>query len=197
MDIALDESNMNTPLYSLKLTIVSLSILCLTACSGDSAVQPGDESNQSVGSNGSDSIVVSQTSTDDQDYQLDVILTGDLLDGVVGDGNVNFTVWGFDSFVADVAATAILTTTVPVKPISEIYELRFSSEDLDTVEYQSGGEDSLGYYLTFYVDVDSDGQRCNGDFRQDFDLLEPQFFSASDVRATIEIPVTLVSSETC
>ena len=71
----------------------------------------------------------------------------------MSDGNVNFTVWGFDNFVADVAATAILTTTVPVKPISETYELRFSSEDLDTIEYQSGGEDSLGYYLTFYVDV--------------------------------------------
>lgn len=189
---------MNTPFNSLKLTIASISILCLTACSGDNAVQPGDQSNnQSVAPNGSDSIVVSQTSTDDQDYQLDVTLTGDLLDGVVGDGNVYFTVWGFDSFVADVAATAILTTTVPVKPISEIYELRFSSEDLDTVEYQSGGEDSLGYYLTFYVDVDNDGQRCNGDYRQDFDLLEPQFFSASDMRTTIEITVTLVSSDNC
>jgi len=193
---------MNTLFGSLKLTMSSLFFLCLIACSGDSAVQPSDQSNnQSIGatpSDGTDSaVVVSQTSTDDQDYQLDVTLTGDLLDGVVSDGNVNFTVWGFDNFVADVAATAILTTTVPVKPISETYELRFSSEDLDTIEYQSGGEDSLGYYLTFYVDVDNDGQRCNGDYRQDYELLEPQFFSASDMRTTMEVPVTLVSDEAC
>jgi len=193
---------MNVPFDGPTLTIASLFLLSLTACSGDTAVQPGDLSNnQSVGatdSNGTEStVVVSQTSTDDQDYQLDVILTGDLLDGVVGDGNVYFTIWGYDNFVADVAATAILKTTVPVKPISETYELRFSSEDLDTVEYQSGGEDSLGYYVTFYVDVDNDGRRCNGDYRQDFDLLEPQFFSASDTRTTIEIPVTLVSNDAC
>jgi len=198
-NISLDGSTMKTPFDNLKLTMASLFLLCLSGCSGSNSVEPADPTNnQTVDSDGTDNTtVVSQTSTDDQDYLLDVTLTGDLLDGVVGDGNVHFTVWGYDNFVADVAATAILTTTVPVKPISETYELRFSSEDLDTVEYQSGGEDSLGYYLTFYVDVDTDGQRCNGDYRQDFDLLEPQFFSASDMRTTIEIPVTLVSNDAC
>jgi hypothetical protein len=183
---------MNTPFDSFKLTGISLILMCLSACSGSSAVQDSDGSTSTDGT-----VVVSQTSTDDQDYQLDVTLTGDLLDGLVGDGNVHFTVWGYDSLVADVAATAILTTSVPVKPVLETYELRFSSEDLDSVEYQSGGEDSLGYYLTFYVDINSDDQLCNGDLRQNFELLDMQFFSASERIATIEIPTTLVSNEGC
>lgn len=178
-------------IVSPKLIISSLFILSLTACSGSSVVQP-DEENSSGGT-----VVTGQTSTGDSDYQLDVTLTGDLLDGIVGNGNVYFTVWGYDKFVADVSATAILTTTVPVKPVSETYALRFSSEDLATVEYQSGGEDSLGYYLTFYVDVNSDGQRCNGDYRQDFQLLDMQFFDASDMQQALEIPVTLVSNDGC
>ena len=193
---------MKTPFVRIKQTFASLFILCLTACSGSSAVQPDVQSNNQLvnasGTDGTESIVVvSQTSSDEQDYRLDVTLTGDLLDGVVGDGNVYFTVWGYDNLVADVAATAILTTSVAVKPISQTYELRFSSEDLDTVEYQSGVEDSLGYYLTFYVDVDNDGQRCNGDYRQDYDLLDMQFFSASNRQTTVEIPVTLVSNDVC
>ena len=53
------------------------------------------------------------------------------------------------------------------------------------------------YYISLDIDVDGDGETCNGDFRQNLEVARPEFFplTRTDVEQVIEIAE--ISGEVC
>ena len=135
------------------------------------------------------------------DYNVDLKLSNESIDTVLMLLNerprVVFTVWGYDELAADVSATEIKVIDYEIRPQSVPYYVRFAESELRQIEYQSGSTDSLRYYITMAVDVDSDGQICNGDFRQDYTLSRPERFTVEQAALVREISLSEISGEIC
>ena len=135
------------------------------------------------------------------DYNVDLMLSNESIDTQLmlldERPRVVFTVWGYDELAADVSASEIKVIGYELRPQSVPYYVRFAESELRQIEYQSGSTDSLRYYITMGVDVDSDGQICNGDFRQDYTLLRPERFTVAQAALAREIPLSEVSGEIC
>ena len=134
------------------------------------------------------------------DFNLEVRLSGDGLDEVLfssPDARALFTVWAYDELVADGSATEILTSEYLLRPQDVDYSVRFNREDLARIEYQSGVEEAIRYYLTAEVDVDANGEICDGDMRQDLGFSRPAFYPTSTTDAEIEVSLAEVFGEPC
>ena len=135
------------------------------------------------------------------DYNVDLKLSNESIDTALMLLNerprVVFTVWGYDELAADVSATEIKVIDYEIRPQSVPYYVRFAESELRQIEYQSGSTDSLRYYITMAVDVDSDGQICNGDFRQDYTLSRPERFTVEQAALVREISLSEISGEIC
>ena len=135
------------------------------------------------------------------DYNVDLKLSNESIDTALMLLNerprVVFTVWGYDELAADVSATEIKVIDYEIRPQSVPYYVRFAESELRQIEYQSGSTDSLRYYITMVVDVDSDGQICNGDFRQDYTLSRPERFTVEQAALVREISLSEISGEIC
>jgi len=135
------------------------------------------------------------------DYNVDLKLSNESIDTALMLLNerprVVFTVWGYDELEADVSATEIKVIDYEIRPQSVPYYVRFAESELRQIEYQSGSTDSLRYYITMAVDVDSDGQICNGDFRQDYTLSRPERFTVEQAALVREISLSEISGEIC
>ena len=135
------------------------------------------------------------------DYNLEFGLSSDQIDTVLSRANplpmVRFTIWAYDQIAADVSATKIKVEEFPLRPQSVSYPLRFNREDLQAIEIQSDRQDEVRYYISLDVDVDGDGETCNGDFRQNLEVARPEFFplTRTDVEQVIEIAE--ISGEVC
>ncbi len=137
----------------------------------------------------------------DADFKVDLTLTNNTINTQLMTlqdlPQVTFTIWGYDGLAADVSATRIKVASFDLRPQSVPYYLRFSDSDLQSIEYQSGSTDSLRYYITMGVDVDGDGQICNGDLRQNYALSQPERFPVTQTEVVREIQVSEVSGEIC
>ena len=135
------------------------------------------------------------------DYNLELGLSSDQIDSVLTKTDplpiVRFTIWAYDQIVADVAATKIKVEEFPLRPQAISYPLRFNREDLQAIEIQSDTQDEVRYYISLDIDVDGDGESCNGDFRQDLSVARPEFFplTRTDIEQVIEIAE--ISGEVC
>jgi len=135
------------------------------------------------------------------DYNVDIALRSDLIDNQLMKleslPNVVFTVWGFDELVADVSASEIFSSEFPLRPQSVPYPLRFSASDFESIEFQSGQPEAVKYYITFGIDVDGDGNVCNGDFRQNYNVSRPERFPVTLANISQDIEIIEVSGEIC
>lgn len=137
----------------------------------------------------------------DADFKVDLTLTNDAINtqlmAMQDLPKVTFTIWGYDELAADVSATSIKVASFDLRPQSVPYYLRFSDSDIQSIEYQSGSTDSLRYYITMGIDVDGDGQICNGDLRQNYAVSQPERFPVTQTKVVREIQVSEVSGEIC
>lgn len=135
------------------------------------------------------------------DYNVNLKLGNELIDNrlmsLESPPKVTFTVWGFDELAADVSATELKVSEFELRPQSVPYFLRFGEADLQLIEFRSGDADSLKYYITMGVDVDGDGRICNGDFRQDYSLSQPERFSVNETEVDREIRISEINGEIC
>ena len=135
------------------------------------------------------------------DYNVDLTLRNDVIDNQLMTApelpKVIFTVWGFDELAADVSATELKVSEFELRPQSVPYYLRFNASKLQLIEFQSGSNENLKYYVTLGVDMDGDGKFCNGDYRQDYSLARPERFKITQTDIAREIPVSEISGEIC
>jgi len=135
------------------------------------------------------------------DYNLELQLKSELIDVLMQSANgvakVQFTVWAYDELAADVSATQIAVDEFTLRPQSVSYPLRFNKEAFEMIEFRSGNEDALKYYVTLNVDTNGDGAVCDGDLRQDFSNVRPEFFSVNDTEINRAIEIHEVTGEAC
>lgn len=138
---------------------------------------------------------------DAADFNVDLTLVNVAIDSQLlamqDSPQVTFTVWGYDELAADTSASSLLVSSYDLRPQSVPYYLRFSESDLQSIEYQSGSANSLRFYITMNVDVDGDGQICNGDFRQDYSISPPERFPVTEKVVIREVPIAEVAGEIC
>ncbi len=118
-------------------------------------------------------------------HAIDIALVG--LPADVGcDARVRATVFGYDMFVADVSATALLEVVATV-PGNGALTLNLDATDFARIEFQSGGPDALGYYVSLFVDVDANGVECEPDLSQDFSASPMAFHNQRDTGVALDI----------
>jgi hypothetical protein len=111
---------------------------------------------------------------------------------------IKIIVWGYSHFVADAPATNLLTVDTTITSISQAFTLSFRKEDFQKVAYRTGQAGEFGYYFSFNIDINYDGQICNGDYRQDFDKTDLTFFNESDTgEKSLAVSITRDTSGIC
>lgn len=178
-------------------TFIAVGLVAGTGCSGPSAQVDDDVLEQAFLLPAADSYPLPPA----DDYNVDLTLRNESIDQPLMTQRalpqVIFTVWGYDELVADVSATQVKVDEFPLRPESIPYYIRFSNTDLQSVEFRSGQENFMKYYITVAVDVDGDGKICNGDFRQDYTQSRPERYPLSQNEISGEIAISEVSGEIC
>jgi len=145
--------------------------------------------------------VIEYTVPPPADFNLELSLSSDQIDSELAETDplpmVRFTIWAYDQIVADVAATKIKVEEFPLRPQAVSYPLRFNREDLQAIEIQSDTQDQVRYYISLDIDVDGDGESCNGDYRQDLSVARPEFFPLSRTEVEQVIEIAEISGEVC
>lgn len=106
------------------------------------------------------------------DFQLDVALIHPDGQCLPPTTKVSYWVYGYDNFVADVSATRMGEwMQVPVHS-GDFFRIGLDAAAFDLIEYQSGVVESLRFYTGFSVDLDGNGEVCNGDLAQNYDVTD-------------------------
>ncbi|MBN2694061.1 hypothetical protein JXR93_05320 [bacterium] len=90
---------------------------------------------------------------------------------------IKFTLYGYNSRMADVSATELFKYTKKIDKIPMRFELPFEENLSEKIEYKSSSKADFKYYLTFTIDVNGDGFVDSKDYRQNYDKSDQIFVS--------------------
>jgi hypothetical protein len=144
-------------------------------------------------------MVVEPTQTESKDYVLNVQLRSASPVSFGNSSKIKIELWAYDRLIADAPATNLLTEIAPISSLDQSFTIAFDTEDFEKVTPQSGHEDAFGYYFTFYIDMNNDGQICPGeDYGQDYEKTDKMFFDESDIgMRNVEVSIRNVAIDGC
>jgi hypothetical protein len=96
--------------------------------------------------------------------------------------------WGYDVHLADASASLIESYRFSVTSLPVSQDLSIPSNLHRRIDQGHGpvSAEDAGFYLSVYIDRNRDGDICEGDFSQDYQRAEPEFFR-SGLPSEIEI----------
>lgn len=133
---------------------LSILVACfiLTSCSSDS------------GNNKSLPIV---DDPDSNQSNFPVILKGDDATALEPSQLV-YRLYGYDPYLADVSATLVFERIISLDTLPTTINLDWPVDASSLIRPPVASAESARFYLSLQVDLDMDGQICNGDLAQDY-----------------------------
>lgn len=116
----------------------------------------------------------------DASYKLTLNLEADAPVSLDERSKIRVVVSGDDNLIADEPPTTLVDEILPLPSLDVNPSVAFEEEDLLALDYSSGPNAQLSYFLSFDIDADGDGRVCVGDYRQDYDRAETRFYDRDD-----------------
>ncbi len=106
-----------------------------------------------------------------------------------------YRLYGYDSRLTDSIATLIFETVSGIDTLPTTVSLEWPLDAHHIIRPPVSSEENARFYLNLQVDLNMDGQICNGDLIQDYSLTD--FFTLGSVPIeTLEFFLTKLDSDT-
>lgn len=109
-----------------------------------------------------------------------------------------YRLYGYDPGLADVSATLVFEKVITVDTLPTTVTLEWPLNASSLIRPPVSSVDSARFYLNLQIDIDMDGQLCNGDLAQDYS--QTDFFTVQGTPAeVIEYYLTTIDrpNESC
>ncbi|MCO4758157.1 MAG: hypothetical protein KC477_09040 [Oceanospirillaceae bacterium] len=113
------------------------------------------------------------------------------------DARLHVRIYAYDHRLADVSAVVVKDAYVDRPQSDTEYQVAFTGEDLERALQQYHGSDRIfsdhdaGVYLIWTVDINGDGQICEGDLRIDYNKMPDLFYGIQPRSAGLDETVTV------
>lgn len=132
----------------------------------------------------------------DNDYVLHLKMKSDTPVTFADSSRIKIKLWAYSKNVADAPATNLSTIDTIISSIDRVFTISFTKADFQRVTYQSGND--FGYYVSFDIDINNDGQICDEDYQWDYSKTAMMFFDQSETGVKdLDIYITHVTSGVC
>jgi len=169
--------------HTLAGVISVLALLVGTGCPGLIMVDPEPEDEDQIDEDDEDADGETDSGADDT---LVVTLHGEAALG--GNATSHITLYGYDPGIADQAANLIVHVQKTVAELPAAIEVVLPADMHQLIDPGNPSADEARYYWGVNIDLNSDGEICDGEILQDFDAQEP-IFGENDDLGDISIPV--------
>ena len=107
-----------------------------------------------------------------------------------------YRLYGYDPLLADVAATLVFERSIVLSSLPTSVTLEWPLDAESSIRPPVSGAGSAEFYIKFNVDLDMDGQLCNGDLEQDYS--QTAFFTLmSKPQEALEFNLKTITNEDC
>lgn len=123
------------------------------------------------------------------------------------DARLHVRIYAYDHRLADVSAVVLKESYVDRPQSDTEYHVAFTGEDLEQALQQYHGSDQIfsdhdaGVYLIWTVDMNGDGQICEGDLRIDYNKMPDLFYGirprSAGLDETVTVYLTPLQAGTC
>lgn len=79
-----------------------------------------------------------------------------------------YRLYGYDPFLADISATLVYEKIITVDTLPTTVTLEWPANASSLIRPSVSDVDSARFYFNLQVDINMDGQLCNGDLAQDY-----------------------------
>ena len=140
-------------------------------------------------------------------YQFNYQLANASSLNATDDARLQLRIYAYDHRLADVSAVVLKESYVDRPQSDTEYHVAFTGEDLEQALQQYHGSDQIfsdhdaGVYLIWTVDMNGDGQICEGDLRIDYNKMPDLFYGirprSAGLDETVTVYLTPLQGGTC